>query len=48
VHEAMPASRWLGFGLVWLALAVFTGDALRNAHGARRQTTLDQAVRATV
>lgn len=48
VHEAMPASRWLGFGLVWLALAVFTGDALRNARGARRQTTLDQAVRATV
>ncbi len=48
VHEAMPASRWLGFGLVWVALAVFTGDALRNAHGARRQPALDQAVRATV
>jgi chloramphenicol-sensitive protein RarD len=48
VHEAMPASRWLGFGLVWVALAVFTGNALRNAHGARRQPALDQAVRATV
>ncbi|MFD4672371.1 EamA family transporter RarD [Lentzea sp. NPDC058450] len=30
VHEPMPASRWIGFGLVWLALAFFTFDALRN------------------
>ncbi|SDF64158.1 chloramphenicol-sensitive protein RarD [Lentzea fradiae] len=30
VHEPMPASRWAGFVLVWLALAVFTFDALRN------------------
>jgi chloramphenicol-sensitive protein RarD len=30
VHESMPASRWIGFGLVWLALAIFTFDALRN------------------
>ncbi len=30
-HEAMPASRWAGFGLIWLALAVFTADALRRA-----------------
>ncbi|WP_434452679.1 EamA family transporter RarD [Lentzea sp. E54] len=30
VHEPMPASRWTGFGLVWLALAVFTVDAVRN------------------
>ncbi|MCG8921555.1 EamA family transporter RarD [Lentzea sp. CC55] len=30
VHEPMPASRWIGFGLVWLALAVFTVDAVRN------------------
>jgi chloramphenicol-sensitive protein RarD len=29
-HEAMPASRWAGFGLIWLALVVFTGDALRR------------------
>jgi chloramphenicol-sensitive protein RarD len=27
--EAMPAERWVGFGLVWLALAVFTVDLLR-------------------
>jgi chloramphenicol-sensitive protein RarD len=28
--EAMPAERWVGFGLVWLALAVFTVDLLRS------------------
>jgi chloramphenicol-sensitive protein RarD len=31
-HEAMPPERWAGFGLVWLALAVLTWDALHNAH----------------
>lgn len=36
-HESMPASRWIGFGLIWLALAVFTGDALRRAR-VRRKT----------
>lgn len=30
VHEPMPASRWIGFTLVWLALAIFTFEALRN------------------
>ncbi|WP_189224088.1 EamA family transporter RarD [Saccharothrix coeruleofusca] len=29
-HEPMPASRWFGFALVWVALAVFTTDALRS------------------
>ncbi len=28
--EEMPAGRWVGFGLVWLALVVFTADALRH------------------
>lgn len=27
--EAMPPERWLGFGLVWLALAVFSVDMVR-------------------
>jgi chloramphenicol-sensitive protein RarD len=27
--EVMPAERWVGFGLVWLALAVFTVDLVR-------------------
>ncbi len=27
-HEPMPVARWLGFGLIWVALGVFTSDAL--------------------
>ncbi|WP_460727933.1 EamA family transporter RarD [Nocardia heshunensis] len=30
-HEPMPTSRWAGFALIWLALAIFTGDALRRS-----------------
>jgi chloramphenicol-sensitive protein RarD len=29
--EAMPPSRWIGFGLVWLALVALTTDVLRAA-----------------
>jgi len=28
-HEQMSTGRWIGFGIVWLALAVFTADSLR-------------------
>ncbi|WP_078872050.1 EamA family transporter RarD [Streptomyces sp. NRRL S-337] len=34
-HEEMLAERWAGFGLVWVALAVLTWDALRTARRAR-------------
>jgi chloramphenicol-sensitive protein RarD len=34
-HEAMPPERWAGFALVWLALVLLTGDALRVARRAR-------------
>ncbi|MFH8557779.1 EamA family transporter RarD [Streptomyces celluloflavus] len=34
-HEAMPAERWAGFALVWLALVVLTWDALRTARRGR-------------
>ncbi|GFG49141.1 protein RarD [Mycolicibacterium agri] len=30
-HEPMPVGRWLGFVLIWLALVVFTADAVRRA-----------------
>jgi chloramphenicol-sensitive protein RarD len=30
VGEQMPAVRWVGFAIVWLALAVFTYDGLRQ------------------
>jgi chloramphenicol-sensitive protein RarD len=29
-HEPMPAPRLAGFALVWVALIIFTVDALRN------------------
>ncbi|MFF2844849.1 EamA family transporter RarD [Streptomyces sp. NPDC058001] len=34
-HEAMPAERWAGFALVWLALSLLTWNALRTARRAR-------------
>jgi chloramphenicol-sensitive protein RarD len=42
-HEKMPADRWAGFLLVWVALAVLTGDALRTAR--RTRLTLSAAAR---
>lgn len=30
-HEPMPTARWLGFAMIWLALAVFSADALNRA-----------------
>lgn len=41
--EVMPAGRWAGFCLVWLALAVFTTDAL----GHRRRQALARSAAAT-
>ncbi len=36
-HEPMPPARWVGFALIWLALGIFSGDALRRARrGAHR------------
>ncbi|MEU4622441.1 EamA family transporter RarD [Actinoplanes sp. NPDC023801] len=35
-HEPMPPARLAGFGLVWLALILFTGDGIRNARAAAR------------
>jgi chloramphenicol-sensitive protein RarD len=44
-HEAMPAERWAGFALVWVALAMLTWDALRTA---RRTRAKAEALRLTV
>ncbi len=33
-HEAMSTGRWIGFGIVWLALAIFTFDLVRQRGGA--------------
>jgi chloramphenicol-sensitive protein RarD len=37
--EPMPPARLAGFAIVWLALAVFTVDSLRQAHSNRRSAT---------
>jgi chloramphenicol-sensitive protein RarD len=39
VGEDMPTSRWIGFGLVWIALLVLTVDALRSAQRSRAAAT---------
>jgi chloramphenicol-sensitive protein RarD len=36
-HEAMPPGRWAGFGLVWVALVIFTVEAINHR---RRQLRL--------
>jgi chloramphenicol-sensitive protein RarD len=39
--EPMPLERWIGFALVWLALMVLTGDAVRQRHRQRQQRHSD-------
>ncbi len=41
MHEAMPPSRWIGFGLVWVALILLTVDSLRAS---RRPTLVEPEV----
>jgi len=35
-HEPMPPARWAGFAMIWLALAIFSADALSRTCRARR------------
>jgi chloramphenicol-sensitive protein RarD len=46
-HEPMPPGRWLGFALIWLALVVFTGDALWRARRGPQELpeTFEESVR---
>lgn len=37
-HEHMPPTRWVGFGLVWVALVILTVDGTRAARAARLST----------
>ena len=37
VGEDMPPTRWIGFGLVWIALVVLSVDGLRASRRARAQ-----------
>jgi chloramphenicol-sensitive protein RarD len=38
-HEDMPLTRWVGFGLVWVALILFTVDLLRHSRSPRVGTS---------
>ena len=38
LHEPMPPERWIGFVLVWIAIAVFVVDLLLTARRGRRDT----------
>lgn len=42
LHEAMPASRWIGFLLVWAALLVLSVDGLRTARTNRIAATIPE------
>lgn len=39
LQEDMPATRWIGFVLVWLALVVFTADLVRHSRSPRPDPT---------
>ncbi|MFC4376032.1 EamA family transporter RarD [Nocardia halotolerans] len=43
MHEPMPASRWMGFALIWAGLVVFTTDAFARSRRHRRTTTAEPA-----
>ena len=34
-HEGVPGTEWIGFAIVWLALALLTYDSLRHVHRTR-------------
>lgn len=38
LHEPMSTSRWVGFGLIWVALLLLTGNALRQRRRAGAPT----------
>jgi chloramphenicol-sensitive protein RarD len=42
-HEPMPVGRWIGFALIWLALAVMTIDAVRKKPADPISVDVDQA-----
>jgi chloramphenicol-sensitive protein RarD len=44
LHESMTTMRWVGFSLVWLALVIFTWEALRHRRAQLRLTAEAAAV----
>jgi chloramphenicol-sensitive protein RarD len=41
-HEPMPPMRWVGFGLIWLALVLFTVETLRHHRSQLRTAPAEQ------
>jgi chloramphenicol-sensitive protein RarD len=41
----MPLARWLGFALIWLALAVFSADALWRGRRVDRASVESSSLR---
>lgn len=44
LHEPMPLERWIGFGLVWLALVILSVDSLRHARRSRAASDVSDLV----
>ena len=43
LNEAMPPERWIGFAIVWLALAILSVDMIVAARHGKKQAELDLA-----
>lgn len=43
LHEAMPPERWVGFGIVWLALLILCVDMIVASRSGRKAVELDVA-----
>jgi len=41
--EPMPHTRWIGYGLIWLALGVFSVESLRRSRQVRQERELEPA-----
>lgn len=44
LHEPMPLERWIGFGLVWVALVILSVDSLRHARRSRAASDVSDLV----
>jgi chloramphenicol-sensitive protein RarD len=43
-HEHQPSSRWIGFAIVWGALALLVTDAIRAVRASSPETVKEPAV----
>lgn len=43
-HETVPGTEWIGFGIVWIALALFTYDSLQHSRSKNSKARASQPV----